>query len=63
MISKYEKRLSVTQSIEFELTTEELWNLIMNILIKFEDVRKDKLTMVVAEYLKKICMDERAIGS
>ena len=29
---------------------------IMNILVKFEDVRKDKLTMVVAEYLKKICM-------
>ena len=29
---------------------------IMNILVKFEDVRKDKLTMAVAEYLKKICM-------
>ena len=28
MFSKYEKRLSVTRYIEFELTTEELWNLI-----------------------------------
>ena len=28
MLSKYEKRLPVTQSIEFKLTIEELWNLI-----------------------------------
>ena len=29
----------------------------MNVLVKFEDVRKDKLTMVVAEYLKKNMYD------
>ena len=28
MLSKYEKRLSVSQSIDFNLTTNELWNLI-----------------------------------
>jgi hypothetical protein len=30
---------------------------IVNILVKFEDVRKDKLTMVVAHFLKDICQD------
>ena len=28
---------------------------IVNILVKFEDVRKDKLTMVIAEFIQKIC--------
>ena len=28
---------------------------IINILVKFEDVRKDKLTMVMSQYLKTIC--------
>ena len=31
---------------------------ILNILIKFEDVRKDKLTMIVAEYIQNICNKE-----
>lgn len=28
---------------------------IVNILVKFEDVRKDKLTMIIAEFIQKIC--------
>lgn len=31
---------------------------IINILIKFEDVRKDKLTMIVANYIGNICREE-----
>ena len=30
---------------------------IVNILVKFEDVRKDKLTMIIAEFIQKICSD------
>ena len=28
---------------------------IVNILVKFEDVRKDKLTMIIAHMLQKVC--------
>ena len=30
---------------------------IVNILVKFEDVRKDKLTMIIAEFIQKVCSD------
>ena len=28
---------------------------IVNILVKFEDVRKHKLTMIIAEFIQKVC--------
>ena len=30
---------------------------ILNILVKFEDVRKDKLTMTIAEFIQNSCSD------
>ena len=30
---------------------------ILNILVKFEEVRKDKLTMIISKMLNKICKD------
>ena len=30
----------------------------LNVLIKYEDVRKDKLTMIVANYIQEICEDK-----
>ena len=29
----------------------------MDILVKFEDVRKDKLTMIMSKFIQSICQD------